>query len=198
MRAWDSNIRAGGLLIVLSGPSGVGKDAVLLELAKIYPHFKRCVTTTTRPPRNGEADGVDYTFVSVSEFSRRAENNDFLEYANVHGNLYGTPRSWVEERLKEGVDVILKIDVQGGLAVKKQMPSAVMIFLVPPSLEELEKRLRGRLTDAENDVTKRLLNARKELDQIPHYEYLIENDTLADAAERVKAVIIAEHSRIQK
>lgn len=198
MRAWDRNIRAGGLLIVLSGPSGVGKDAVLLELAKIYPHFKRCVTTTTRSPRNGEVDGVDYTFISVAEFSKRAENNDFLEYANVHGNLYGTPRSWVEEQLKEGMDVILKIDVQGGLAVKKQMPSAVMIFLVPPSLEELEKRLRGRLTETENDVTKRLLNARKELDQISHYEYLIENDTLANTAEKVKAVIVAEHSRIQK
>ncbi|MEN6357910.1 MAG: guanylate kinase [Armatimonadota bacterium] len=183
---------------MLSGPSGVGKDAVLLELAEIYSNFSRCVTTTTREPRESEVDGIDYTFISVNEFRRRADTGDFLEYANVHGNLYGTPRKWVEQRLAEGVDVILKIDVQGGLAVKKQMPSAVMIFLTPPSIEELEKRLRGRLTESENDLTKRLLNARRELDQIPHYEYIIENDSLAKTAQELKAVIIAEHCRIKQ
>ncbi|MHB9038259.1 MAG: guanylate kinase [Armatimonadota bacterium] len=198
MRTWDKHIRAGGLLIVLSGPSGVGKDAVLVELEKSYPNFRRCVTVTTRAPRNGEVDGVDYTFISVDEFRARAERGDFLEYAHVHGNMYGTPRGWVEDRLKEGVDVVLKIDVQGGLAVKKQMPAAVMIFLAPPSLEELEARLRGRSTDSEDDITKRLLNARRELEQISHYEYLVENDSLAKTAEELKAVIIAEHCRIQQ
>lgn len=198
MRTWDRHIRREGLLIVLSGPSGVGKDAVLLELDNIYSNFSRCVTTTTRKPRENEVDGVDYTFISVDEFRKRADDGDFLEYANVHGNLYGTPRKWVEARLADGIDVILKIDVQGGLAVKKQMPSAVMIFLVPPSIEELEKRLRGRLTESENDLTKRLLNSRKELEQIPYYEYIIENDSLAKTAEELKAVIIAEHCRTKQ
>ncbi|MCE5322761.1 guanylate kinase [bacterium] len=198
IRTWSRHIRSEGLLIVLSGPSGVGKDAVLLELAKIYSNFSRCVTTTTRDPRQGEVDGIDYTFISEDEFQRRIDEGDFLEYANVHGNMYGTPRKWVEQRLSEGVDVILKIDVQGGLSVKKQMPSAVMVFLAPPSIEELEKRLRGRLTESENDLAKRLSNARGELDQIPHYEYIIENDSLAKAAQELKAVIIAEHLRVKQ
>jgi len=198
MRTWDDHVLCGGLLIVLSGPSGVGKDAVLSELEKIYPKFQRCVTTTTRKPRENEVDGVDYFFISVDDFRARAEAGGFLEYANVHGNLYGTPRQWVDEKLREGVDVMLKIDVQGGLNVKKQMPSAVMIFLVPPSLEELERRLKGRNTESNEDLTKRLLNARKELDQIPHYDYLIENNSLAKTAEELKAVIIAEHCRIKQ
>jgi len=197
MRTWDEHIRKGGLLVVLSGPSGAGKDAVLTELVKICPSVRRCVTTTTRPRRDSETDGVDYTFVSVREFRKRAEEGGFLEYAEVYGYLYGTPRHWVEENTANGADVVLKIDIQGGLAVKRAMPSAVMVFLVPPSLEELEKRLRSRNTESDESVTRRLLNARKELDQIPHYQYIVENDSLADAAEELKAVIIAEHLRIQ-
>lgn len=197
MPTWDRHIRKEGLLIVLSGPSGVGKDAVLTELQKTYPNICRCVTTTTRPRRNGETDGVDYTFISVEEFRDRAERGEFLEYAHVHGHLYGTPRRWVEEKIERGTDVVLKIDVQGGLAVKRQIPNTIMIFLVPPSLAELEKRLRSRLTESEEEATKRLLNARKELEQIPHYDYSIENDSLPRAAEELKAVIVAEHRRIQ-
>ncbi|MCE5199408.1 MAG: guanylate kinase [Armatimonadota bacterium] len=198
MQTWDKYVRKSGLLFVLSGPSGVGKDAVLEELSRIYPGFRRCVTATTRQPRFGEVDGVDYTFMSVDEFRERAELGEFLEYAHVHGNLYGTPKQWVQDQLWKGKDVILKIDVQGGLSVKEQMPSAILVFLVPPSLEELEKRLRGRLTENDEEVSKRLLDARRELDQIPHYEYIVENDTLLQTAEELKAVIIAEHCRIQR
>ncbi|MCL5105654.1 MAG: guanylate kinase [Armatimonadetes bacterium] len=197
VRPWDKFVRCEGLLIVVSGPSGVGKDAVLAELAKIYPRARKCVTTTTREPRDGEAQGVDYTFVSEEEFRERIESGGFLEHAEFCGNLYGTPRQWVEDRLGEGVDVVLKIDVQGGLAVKRQMPSALMIFLVPPSMEELERRLRNRLTDSEEAIAGRLVRARRELEQIPHYDYIVENDDVVQAAEELKAVIIAEHCRVR-
>ncbi len=197
MRTWDRYLRTRGLLVVLSGPSGVGKDAVLTELEKICPGVRRCVTTTTRLPRSGEIDGVHYNFVSVGSFRRQADENEFLEFAQVHGNLYGTPRRWVEDNIAQGHDVILKIDVQGGLAVKQQAPSAVMTFVVPPSMDELERRLRSRLTESEAEVTKRLLDARNELEQIPNYTYIIENDSLPSAAEQLKAVIVAEHCRVK-
>lgn len=198
MRILDKWRRREGLLIVLSGPSGVGKDAVLSELEKLRPEVRRCVTTTTRSIRPGEIDGVHYNFIAVDEFRRRVEQGNFLEYAQVHGNLYGTPRDWVEEQLNRGCDVILKIDVQGGLAVKRQMPSCIMVFLVPPTLEELERRLRSRLTESEAEITKRLLDARSELDHIPEYDYIIENDSLHKAAEDLEAIIIAEHCRIKR
>lgn len=196
MRTWDSHRRSQGLLVVVSGPSGVGKDAVLTELHKIHGGIRRCVTMTTRPMRPGETDGADYDFVSVDEFRSRAAQGGFLEYAEVHGNLYGTPRPWVEKTLADGQDALLKIDVQGGLAVKRQMPECVMVFLAPPSLEELERRLRARLTESDADIARRLQNALAELEQIPNYDYLIENDSLPRAAEELKAVIVAEHCRI--
>jgi guanylate kinase len=120
----------------------------------------------------------------------------FLEFAEVHGNFYGTPKPCVLERAAAGFDTVLKIDVQGGLTVKKQIPEAVMIFLVPPSLDELERRLRSRLTESEEQIAKRLLDARTELEQIPYYEYIVENDTIEEAASQLKAIIIAERHRI--
>lgn len=198
MRNWDDYKRKGGLLIVLSGPSGVGKDSVLDELNKTYHALNKCVTMTTRNPREGEVDGVDYTFVTVDEFRKRVDESGFLEFAEVHCNLYGTPKNWVEESLALGKDIVLKIDVQGGLAVKEKMPSAVMVFLLPPSMEELERRLRSRLTETDAEMQTRLLNAHKELEQIPHYDYVIVNDSISKAAEELKAVIIAEHCRVQQ
>ena len=197
MRTWDRYLRTSGLLVVLSGPSGVGKDAILTELGKIWPGARRCVTTTTRAPRSGEVDGVHYNFVSVDKFRRQAEEDGFLEFAQVHGNLYGTPRQWVEENIEQGHDVILKIDVQGGLAIKRHVPSAILTFVVPPSMDELERRLRSRLTESEAEATKRLLDARNELEQIPNYTYIIENDSLPSAAEQLKAVIVAEHCKVK-
>ena len=197
MPNWDKHRRKTGLLVVLSGPSGVGKDALLTSFLDTCPGAVKCVTVTTRSPREGETPGQDYHFVSLQEFRRMVEAGEFLEYAKVHDNLYGTPRKWVEDTLAAGADVILKIDVQGGLAVKKQMAKAIMVFLAPPSLDELERRLRQRLTESETEITKRLLGARKELERIPEYDYLIENSALEEAAHRLQCVVLAERSRVE-
>lgn len=197
METWDNYVRKEGLLFILSGPSGVGKDAVLAELMKSLPGVRRCVTATTRARRDSETDGVDYTFLSVDEFRKRIAEDGFLEYAEVYGNLYGTPRRWVEDARAAGFDVVLKIDVQGGLTVKRAAPEAIAVFLVPPSMDELERRLRARNSESEESIQRRLRNAALEMEQIPHYDYLVENRTIDRAVEELKAVVIAEHRRIR-
>lgn len=196
MQIWDSYLRKSGLAIVVSGPSGVGKDTVLDEFVKVCPEVTRCVTVTTRPPRVSEKHGLDYSFVTEQEFRQMIREDGFLEYADVHGNLYGTPKRLVVENIHAGRDCLLKIDVQGGIAVKKQIPEAVMVFLVPPSLEELERRLRSRSTDSDETIAKRLKNAKRELEQIPYYEYIVKNDLVENAVEKLRAIVNAEHSRI--
>ncbi|MGI4787239.1 MAG: guanylate kinase [Janthinobacterium lividum] len=191
-----------GLLLVVSGPSAVGKDTVLDALlslpGEILPATtQKCVTTTTREPRLLETDGVDYTFVSAAQFNELVARDEFLEYAEVHNFYYGTPRAAVAATRAEGVDVILKIDVQGGRAVKQKMPDAVLIFLQPPSLEELERRLRGRATENEEDIARRLLNARREMAQRPYYDYAVTNDAVEDAVDTIVAILRAEHCRIR-
>lgn len=193
----DSYVSGGGLLVVFSGPSGAGKDTVLEALAQTHPNWRRCVTTTTRQPRDYEVDGVDYNFVTVQEFRERIGNNAFLEWAEVHGNLYGTPRKWVEERLGEGLDLVLKIDVQGGANVKRQMPSALLVFLVPPSIDELERRLRERNSESEQELSERLANAAREMEQISSYDYVVENDTVDRAAEEMRSILVAEHCKVR-
>jgi len=184
------------LLIVLSGPSGVGKDTLLERLIEICEDVHRSVTFTTREPREGERPGVDYHFVSMDEFRRMAEQGEFLEYAQVHGHLYGSSLRRVQEMRQMNQDVVLKIDVQGGLTVKQKVPEAVMVFIAPPSIEELEHRLRSRYTDSEEAITKRLLDARKEIEQIPRYDYLVVNDEVETAVEKLRAIITAERLRI--
>ncbi|MEN6371003.1 MAG: guanylate kinase [Armatimonadota bacterium] len=196
MQIWDNYRRKSGLAIVVSGPSGVGKDTVLDEFAKSCPDITRCVTVTTRQPRVNEQHGLDYCFVTEQEFCRMIDLGEFLEYAEVHGNFYGTPKPWVVGKISAGQDCLLKIDVQGGIAVKRQIPEAVMVFIVPPSMEELERRLRARSTDSEESIAKRLKNAWYELEQIPHYEYLVKNDLVENAVAELRAIVIAEHRRI--
>jgi guanylate kinase len=190
-----------GILFVLSGPSGVGKDALLERLlarAETVPggtQIRKCVTATTRGPRPGEVDGIDYHFWDAATFQAKVQEDALLEWANVFGYQYGTPRAWVEERRAAGEDVILKIDVQGGLKVKEQCPDAVLIFLLPPSMNELERRLRQRLSDTEEQIARRQEDARFEISQARLYDYLVVNDKLETAVETVDSIIVAERCR---
>jgi guanylate kinase len=187
-----------GLLFVLSAPSGAGKDTILARFLENASGVAKCVTATTRPPRPGERDGSDYHFWSAEEFERRERAGELLESATVHGYRYGTPARWVFEQLERGLDVILKIDVQGALAVRERCPDVVLIFVAPPSLVEMEARLRGRGSESEAEVQRRLQDARGELARAQEYNYLIINDILESAVEKLAAIVIAERCRVRR
>ncbi len=191
-----------GNLIVLSGPSGVGKDAVLAPLFAADtcpPRLRRCITATTRAPRPGEIDGVDYFFLSREDFERRIGEGFFLEHASYAGRSYGTPNWWVQAEMAGGNDVLLKIDVQGALQVRARAPGAVLIFIAPPSETELERRLHGRDQGADpEDLARRLAIARGELALAPRYDYLVVNDRIDRAVEDLRAIIVAERCRVRR
>ena len=188
-----------GLLIVFSGPSGVGKGTVRQEIFSTPDHkFEYSVSMTTRAQRPGEVDGKDYFFRSREEFEELIRNGQMLEYAEYVGNYYGTPLTYVNETLDKGIDVFLEIEVQGALQVKKKVPDAVFIFLTPPDLNELEERLVGRGTDSEEVIAQRIERAREEIALMSEYDYAIVNDEVPLAAERVKRVIVAEHFRVDR
>src|SRR5581483_3232002 len=186
-----------GRLFVVSGPSGVGKDTVLARLFTRVTGAVRSVSATTRAPRPGEVEGRDYYFVSPAEFEAGIRAGRFLEYARYGEYLYGTPRDRVAEQRERGLDVILKIEVQGALLVKSLVPDAILIFLQPPSLEELERRLSARATDTEARIAERLAIARTELAALFQYDYLVTNDDLETAVETLRAILIAERCRIK-
>lgn len=185
-----------GLLIVLSGPAGVGKDTLLEQWQLVAPNLRRLITYTTRPQTAFERHGLDYYFVTEEEFQSLIEQNAFLEYAQVHGHWYGTPRHKMEELRNAGRDVVLRIDVQGAMQVREQYPDAVLIFIAPPSLEELERRLRKRGRDDEEAIQLRLRNAREEMEYIPKYDYVVVNDDLNRALETLRCILIAERYRV--
>lgn len=186
-----------GRLFVVSGPSGVGKDTVIEHLLPRISGVVLNVSATTRAPRTGESEGKPYFFVSVADFRTMVEVDAFLEYARVNGNLYGTPRAWVDEQRNLGIDVLLKIDVQGGLTVRTKVRDAVLIFLMPPSVDELERRLRARSTETEEQITTRLLDARSELQQIPNYDYAVMNDNVDRSADLLRSIFLAERCRVR-
>jgi len=186
-----------GLLFVLSGPSGVGKSTVRKAILGQCHGLRFSISYTTRVQRSGEHDGVDYYFVDDQTFQHMKKENQFIEWAKVHGNYYGTPRKKMEEWLENGLDVILEIDVQGALQVKKNYPQGIFVFIAPPSLKALGERLRDRKTDREDVVYLRMTNALLEMKSIRDYNYLIINDVLEVTVHKFYSVIIAERCRIR-
>lgn len=179
-------------LFVLSGSSGVGKGTVLKGFLDKNPNFMLSISCTTRKPRQGEVDGVNYFFISKDDFKNCIENDKFLEWAEFAGNFYGTKKKYINQCLQEGKDIILEIDTQGALQVKKQMPEAVLIFICPPSYETLESRLRGRHTEDEETIQKRLEQVKVELERAEKFDYKIVNDNLEDAINELSRVISGE------
>lgn len=187
-----------GRLLVVSGPSGVGKDTLLERLFIRVPHVARSVSATTRAARPGEVDGVDYHFLARSDFETRIQEGYFLEYAQYGDHLYGTPCGGVASLRARGLDVVLKIEVQGALIVRRVVPDAVLIFIQPPSVAELERRLYRRNTEPPTRIAERVAIARAELAHIPDYDYLITNENMESAAEVLCAVTLAERHRIRR
>ncbi|WP_078554776.1 guanylate kinase [Bacillus alkalicellulosilyticus] len=187
-----------GLLIVLSGPAGVGKGTVCGALRNENTEIQYSVSATTREPRAGEVDGVNYFFKSREEFESMIENNQLLEHAEYVGNYYGTPIDYVKQTIEEGTDIILEIEVQGALKVRERFPEGVFIFLMPPSLAELRKRIQGRGTETAEIIDRRMTVAKEEIDMMKKYDYVVENDEVALAVERIKAIVTAEHCKRER
>ena len=186
------------MIVVISGPSGVGKTVICRGLIDADPSLVLSVSATTRAPRADEIDGVNYAFWDRDRFREAVDKGYFLEWAEVHGELYGTPREAVEAELARGRSPLLDVDVQGGRSVKRIVPEAVLILLAPPSLEALESRLRGRGTDSDAVIRRRLEAARMELDQWGAYDYVVVNDRLDEALARIRGILGAERARVSR
>jgi len=193
--------RKRGLLVVISGPSGVGKSTVVRRLFKVYPKLLMSISSTTRTPRPGEVHGQHYDFITQEEFDLRVKQHKFLEWAKVHGSYYGTPRQYIEDELKQGEVVVLEVDVQGASSVKRMVESGelkasvVFIFLIPPSVDILAFRLKKRKTEDEEVVNYRLRAAIAELQVMEKYDYIVVNDKVESAADKIKAIINVEKER---
>ncbi|MDP4096825.1 guanylate kinase [Paenibacillus sp. P96] len=188
---------AKGLLIVLSGPSGVGKGTVGSALRKRLPELTYSVSATTRQPRQGEENGVNYFFKTKEQFLDMIEKDELLEYAEYVGNYYGTPRDFVEQTIEQGNDIFLEIEVQGALKVKEKFPEGIFIFLLPPSLDELKDRIRGRGTETQATIDHRMSVAVDEMNLLQHYDYAVVNDEIDLACKRIESIIIAEHCKVR-
>ena len=193
-------MKSKGKLFVISGPSGAGKGTICSEIMRNADpsELSLSVSVTTREPRTGEKDGVHYYFLTEDEFSKLREENGLLEFAEVYGHHYGTPKQKVIDKLNEGVDVILEIEMQGALKVRKSYPDGVFIFILPPSMAELRKRITGRGTETQEAIDYRLSQALSEIAYIDKYDYAVVNEKVDEAVDRVRAIIKAEHSKVTK
>ena len=187
-----------GLLIVLSGPSGSGKNTICDEVKKNNLNIWESISMTSRSPRDGEIDGKDYYFVSSKEFEEKIKEDKFLEYAEFAGNYYGTPRENIQKHLDNGEDVILVIEIQGALQIKKKLPQALFVFLLPPSMAELKRRLTDRKTESKSKIMERFETAYKEINELSKYNYVIINDKVNDAVMKLEAIIKAERCRVDR
>lgn len=187
-----------GILFILSGPSGVGKGTVRKALFDQSTDLRYSISMTTRAPREGEVDGVDYFFKSRDEFEKLISEGQLIEHAEYVGNYYGTPRQYVEQTLEEGKDVFLEIEVQGALKVRENFPQGVFVFLIPPSLEELKDRIVNRGTETEDKVKNRLLAAKEEIEMMDAYDYVVVNDQIDNAVTKVESIVASEHCKRER
>lgn len=187
-----------GLLLVVSGPSGAGKGTICKALLNKNDQIKLSVSATTRKPRNGEVHGVNYFFIEKEEFAKMIENGEFLEYAQIYDNFYGTSKAAIIECLEKGQDVILEIEMQGARQIKEVYPEGVFIFVLPPSLEELKSRIVGRGTETQEEIEKRFSCAFEEINQIVNYDYFIVNEDIEKSVSDVEAIICAEKNKVTR
>ena len=187
-----------GLLLVVSGPSGAGKGTICKALLNKNDQIKLSVSATTRKPRNGEVHGVNYFFIEKEEFTKMIENGEFLEYAQIYDNFYGTPKAAIIECLEKGQDVILEIEMQGARQIKEVYPEGVFIFVLPPSLEELKSRIVGRGTETQEEIEKRFSCAFEEINQIVNYDYFIVNEDIEKSVSDVEPIICAEKNKVTR
>lgn len=188
-----------GIIVVISGHSGAGKGSICKKLVEEMKDVKVSISMTSRMPRKNEKDGVDYYFVTKNEFEEKVKNDEFLEYAIVHGgNYYGTPKSSIEELINKGINVILEIDIQGALKIKELIKDAIFIFIMPPSMKELKNRLIKRNTETKESILERFKTAYKELNEYKKYNYVVVNDELELAVNKVKSIIVSEKCRVDR
>ena len=187
-----------GLLVVVSGFSGAGKGTAMKRLIEKYDHYALSISATTRQPRQGEVHGREYFFKTTEEFEQMIADNALLEYANYVGNYYGTPKSYVEQRINQGDNVILEIEIQGALKIQKAFPDALLLFMTPPSAAELENRLRGRGTEDEDTIRARLKRAAEEAEGVEAYDYIVVNDDLEQCVDDIHSIVTAEHNKVCK
>ena len=187
-----------GVLTVVSGFSGAGKGTVMKRLIQKYDDYALSISVTTRNPREGERDGIEYFFKTKEEVETMIENDEFLEYARYVDNYYGTPRFYVEEMLAKGKNVILEIEIQGAMQIKAKNPEAVLVFVTPPSFEELRNRLVGRGTETADVIESRLRRASEEAEGMPSYDYILVNDQVEDCVDRLHQIILSERARAQR
>jgi len=186
-----------GILFIVSAPSGSGKTTLCNKLVDSLKGLNRSISMTTRPPRPGERDGIDYIFIEKEEFLKRKKKNEFLEWAQVFDECYGTPKKYIDHLVTKGQDVVLNIDVQGAMKIRRTRSiSSVCIFVLPPSMSELQGRLRNRSTNTKKEIAKRMSIAKKEVAYLPRYDYVVINDVLDSALENLRSIVIAERCRI--